>query len=400
MHDEFGERMKRYEQASRLILPPRTYTIIRVDGRAFHTYLRHAIKPFDREVIVAMDRTAKEMCDQISGVRFAYTQSDEISILLTDLEQQTQPWFGGVVQKMASVAASIATAVFNDVYAVEHAPAGKPFATFDGRVYTISSRIEVANYFLWRQKDAIRNAVSMAAQAHFSHHTLQGVSSSAMQEMLWHEKNINFRTQYSDRERRGGVVTREEAPERRVSFEWQRLHIGQNAEPGPDDYVTINRREWRPGAAPDFSLDHGGFLALQIPQEPADALQPDMILAANCSHEKWIAVHGRTPRSCTDCGHFFTMDEVVERERRMEQTDDDIRARMWPALVGLLDTPEKEECVRQVFEVIGDDDVARAWIIGMNPFLGDLSPMTQISGGFFEDVLAALRTYQNGSATS
>jgi tRNA(His) 5'-end guanylyltransferase len=393
--------MKRYEQASRQALPPRTYTIIRVDGRAFHTHLRNAGKPFDANVIAAMDTAAVALCRELSGVCFAYTQSDEISILLADLEPQSEPWFGGSVQKMASVAASIASGEFTDMYRscqnVESLPRGNKPAVFDGRVYTIPSRIEVANYFLWRQKDAIRNAVSMAAQAHFSHHTLQGVSSSEMQELLWDKKNINFKTTYSDRARRGGVVVRETSSEQRVSWEWQKTHIAAfDARPGPDDYTTVERSSWAFQAAPDFSLDNGGFLALQIPQEPTDALQPDMIPMADCPHEKWISIRGRTPRSCLDCGHFFRLDEVVEREKELAVGD----SPMWPGLVGLMDTPEKEECVRQVFEIIGNDDLARAWIIGMNPFLDDLAPATRIGGGFFEDVLAAARIFQNGSATS
>lgn len=281
-NDDFGARMKSYETPTRMTLPPRTYTIIRVDGRAFHTYLAHlgtAEKPFDEWVIHAMDRTAAALCREINGARFAYTQSDEISILLTDLEPQSQPWFGGGVQKMASVAASIATAAFNDIYRRVQQPDRVPdgHATFDARVYTIPSRIEVANYFLWRQKDAIRNAVSMAAQARFSHKVLQGKSSAQMQELLFAEKNINFKTAYSDRERRGGVVVREtysvetSLPVRKVGEQYRGKVVRGERHP-----IVATRSRWAAEAAPDFTLDNGGFLALQIPQEPADALQPEV----------------------------------------------------------------------------------------------------------------------------
>jgi tRNA(His) 5'-end guanylyltransferase len=271
MPDEFGARMKLYEQATRQVLPPRTYTIIRVDGRAFHTYLRNAVKPFDPWVIEAMGRAAQALCKEISGARFAYTQSDEISILLTDLEPQSQPWFGGSVQKMASVAASIATAAFNQWYdrVVPAAPGSlavsSRYATFDGRVYTIPSRIEVANYFLWRQKDAVRNAISMAGQAEFSQPALHGISTDAIQEQLWRMKGINFKTKYSDRERRGGVVIRETYSTKGPVYDGL-------VEDGLLKPAT--RHRWTPQAAPDFTLDNGGFLALQIPQEPSDALQP------------------------------------------------------------------------------------------------------------------------------
>lgn len=279
MPDEFGARMKTYEQPTRQVLPPRTYTILRVDGRAFHTYLRNAEKPFDPRVIEAMDKTAQALCGEISGARFAYTQSDEISVLLTDLEPRTGPWFGGVVQKMASVAASIATATFNRYYdrVVPPAHDGWPlfskYATFDGRVYTIPSRIEVANYFLWRQKDAIRNAVSMAAQAYVPHQDLQGMNVAAMQELLYQRRSLNFKTDFSDRERRGGGVVYEECTRQAPPAVEFTAPDGRVLTMGTDSIVR--RHRWATQDVPDFTLDNGGFLALQIPQEPADALQPD-----------------------------------------------------------------------------------------------------------------------------
>jgi tRNA(His) 5'-end guanylyltransferase len=267
--------MKSYETPTRMTLPPRTYTIIRVDGRAFHTHLRTAEKPFDEWVIHAMDRTAAALCREISGARFAYTQSDEISILLTDLEPQSQPWFGGGVQKMASVAASIATAAFNDIYRRVQKPDRVPdgHATFDGRAYTIPSRIEVANYFLWRQKDAIRNAVSMAAQAFIPHKDLQGVSVAGMQELLYQRRTLNFKTDFSDRERRGGVAVRENFEVKTADIQHliSRSYGHTDREPQPK---VVTRSRWAAQDAPDFTLDNGGFLAVQVPQEPADALQP------------------------------------------------------------------------------------------------------------------------------
>jgi tRNA(His) 5'-end guanylyltransferase len=329
MPDEFGARMKRYELPTRQVLPPRTYTIIRVDGRAFHTYLRGADKPFDGTVIDAMDAAAVVLCQELSGARFAYTQSDEISVLLTDLEPQSQPWFGGVAQKMASVAASIATMAFNRYHPGFHGPDCS--ATFDGRVYTIPSRIEVANYFLWRQKDAIRNAISMAGQAAFSQAALQGVNTNLVQEMLWHKKNINFKTAYSDRERRGGAVVRETTS---IPMPHDAVEVRDQ------DHSTVRRSYWISRAAPDFTLDNGGFMARWIPQEPADALRPkkdgafwedlreDMkdpefaaqlartgreLLETPCGHGAWDTTPTGIPHTCSDCGHRFTTAESDER---------------------------------------------------------------------------------------
>lgn len=304
----FGDRMKLYERTTKHILSPRTYTIVRVDGRAFHTYLKGCEKPFDYQVIDAMDRTAAALCEAISGVRFAYTQSDEISILLTDLEPRTQPWFGGEIQKICSVSASLATAAFNHHYDRPVSSVRHDYATFDARVYTIPSRIEVANYFLWRQQDAIRNAVSMAAEVYFSSRELHGVGTERRQEKLFQERGITFKTAYGDRERRGGVVVRKTYTVKRANARGlvDRAEGRTARKPLP---VLSVRRCWDPQPAPDFTLDNGGFLAENIPQEPADALQP----GAGCPHEAWDEYPHGVPYQCSDCGHRFTQAESEAR---------------------------------------------------------------------------------------
>lgn len=92
-----GDRMKGYEAVTRAVLPRRTYTIIRVDGRSFHSYLSGAVKPYDFGFMAEMDEVALALCKEISGAQFAFVQSDEISVLVTDFASNgTQPWFGGV----------------------------------------------------------------------------------------------------------------------------------------------------------------------------------------------------------------------------------------------------------------------------------------------------------------
>ena len=197
-----GDRMKRHEAAYRIVLPRRTYTVIRVDGRAFHTYLRGAVKPFDLQFMEDMDATAAALCAEITGAVYAYTQSDEISVLTTDFAtEQSEPWFGGVIAKQISIAASVATATLN-----RRRPARGP-ALFDARVFTLSDPVEVANYFVWRQRDAVRNSISMAAQAHFSHRRLHGVDTSGMQELLWSEAQVNW-NDFPDGCKRGRVTVR------------------------------------------------------------------------------------------------------------------------------------------------------------------------------------------------
>jgi len=203
MNDQLGKRMKEnYEMRSRTFLPRRTYTIIRLDGKSFHTFTKGLDKPVDSAFVCAMDETAKFLCQNIQGAIFAYVQSDEISILLTDFEKDTtDAWFDGQVQKITSVSASMATHKFNDMVRMfinDHQQdkwndnKGKPkFGLFDSRVFTISDPTELENYFIWRQKDAIRNSLSMMAQHNFSHKDLHGKSQVDMHEML-NNKDLNW----------------------------------------------------------------------------------------------------------------------------------------------------------------------------------------------------------------
>src|SRR5579883_1437511 len=189
--DSLGDRMKAdYENRTRLLLPRRTYTILRIDGKAFHSYTRDCRRPFDDDLMRDMDVTAKTLCEEIEGAQIAYVQSDEISVLLTDFEStQSEAWFDGSVQKLASISASIATARFNSLRWTRLRDESDPFseswrvmpmAYFDSRAFTIPDRVEVENYFLWRQQDATRNSISMTAQSCFPHERLQSKSTDEM----------------------------------------------------------------------------------------------------------------------------------------------------------------------------------------------------------------------------
>jgi len=247
-----GDRMKRHEAAYRQLLPRRTYTVLRVDGRAFHSYLRGAAKPFDHEFMADMDAVAEALCAEISGAVLAYTQSDEISVLVTDFaSEKTQPWFGGVAAKWLSVSAALATAVL-----AERRPAGR--ALFDARLFTLSDPVEVANYFLWRQRDAVRNAIAMAAQAHFSHRRLHGVDTGAMQDLLWAEAGVNF-NDYPDGCKRGRVAARRTG-ERVVEY------VDKRAKE-PIRTLAV-RSWWESTAAPRFTAEPDGWLAETIPALP------------------------------------------------------------------------------------------------------------------------------------
>ena len=209
-------RMKKfYENRTRIYLPRRTYTLIHIDGKAFHTFTRGYKRPFDDNFIALMDNTAKYLCKKIQNAKLAYVQSDEISILMTDFDKlETSAWFDNNVQKIVSVSASFATSEFNrlrylDLITkdnIKEILTGK-VAEFDSRTYTISSKTEVMNYFIWRQKDATRNSISSTAQSLYSQKELNGKSSNDMQEMIFKKGQNwnNFKTRY----KRGTLIIKE-----------------------------------------------------------------------------------------------------------------------------------------------------------------------------------------------
>lgn len=205
MHDSLGDRMKgQYEDRTRLMLPRRTHTILRADGKAFHSYTRRCEKPYDRSLVEAMDVAALALCREAQGSCFAYVQSDEISVLLTDFATiTTEAWFDGNLQKIVSVGASIVTQAFCEQRRAQGFDGGAP--VFDCRAFTIPDPVEVANYFIWRQQDAVRNSIQGLAQAHFSHKQLHGLNINELQDLLFREKGINWNDLPAE-QKRGRVV--------------------------------------------------------------------------------------------------------------------------------------------------------------------------------------------------
>lgn len=247
-----GDRMKRHEATYRQLLPRRTYSVLRVDGRSFHSYLRGAARPFDEAFMADMDGVAEALCTEIAGAVLAYIQSDEISVLYTDFGSTgTEPWFGGVQAKQLSIASALATAVLN-----ERRPGKR--ALFDARVFTLADPVEVANYFIWRQRDAVRNSISMAAQARFSHRQLHGVNSGGMQELLWSEHGINW-NDYPAGCKRGRTTVRQ-VGEREVTYTDKRTQEQHT--------TTAMRSWWETRGAVHFTADPDGWLASVIPALP------------------------------------------------------------------------------------------------------------------------------------
>ena len=105
VNDNLGMRMKKfYEERGRYYLTRRTPVAIRLDMRAGHTFTKGFTKPFDSAFRNSMERTALYLCKNISNVKCAYCQSDEITLILTDYDTlTTDAWFDYRVDKLCSI---------------------------------------------------------------------------------------------------------------------------------------------------------------------------------------------------------------------------------------------------------------------------------------------------------
>lgn len=207
--DTFASRMRGYESVAQSTLMSRTPVIVRVDGKNFSARTRLMEKPFDGRMRQCMEAAAMRLCAEVQNCRIAYFQSDEVSLLLTDFQLlNTETWFGNQVQKVCSVAAATATAGFIEEY-IRLFPGPDRLPVFDARCFNLP-REEVVNYFVWRQRDAERNSVSMAAQAHFSHRELQGLDRVQMMDMLVRQRGIDW-NDYDAAFKGGQVVIKERA---------------------------------------------------------------------------------------------------------------------------------------------------------------------------------------------
>lgn len=186
MKDKLGDRMKKqYEDITRHYLPRRTYTIIRLDGKAFHTLTKqlHIKAPFDDDFIDVMDSTALYLVRNIQGVIFGYVQSDEITLVLQDFKTiNTCAWLDGNIQKITSISASMATAHFNSK--IKEKFPQSPLAFFDSRVFTIADPYEVINCLVWRNKDCIRNSILSVSQNVFGKKAINNKNCKELKEML------------------------------------------------------------------------------------------------------------------------------------------------------------------------------------------------------------------------
>lgn len=229
MTDSLGDRMKSYErrETDRTLLP--TLPIYaRIDGRCFSRFTKGMERPYDSAMSAAMVETTKALVEQ-THARIGYTQSDEISLVWLADTPKSEVVFGGKIQKMTSILAALATASFTRaILRGRLAGYADRLPHFDARVFQMPDRTETANMILWREQDATKNAVSMAAIHHYSHKSLLGKSGPEKQEMLF-TAGVNF-NDYPAFFKRGTFVRR--VIRERVLDESERLRIPEPNRPG------------------------------------------------------------------------------------------------------------------------------------------------------------------------
>lgn len=276
VHDSLGIRMKTfYEQIPKTKLMRRCPVAIRIDGRAFHTFTKGFEKPFDKVLMKSMQETMKYLCENIQGCVIGYTQSDEITLILIDYQTfETDAWFDYEVQKICSIAASMATMAFNkffsnniqdflfnlcdplgekilsenkekyNKYSKVYIQALEKGAMFDARCFNIPKE-EVTNLLFWRQLDATRNSIQMVGQANFSHKELQNKSCNMIQDMLHEQKGINWNDYPTECKRGTCCIKQEERNETFISHSGEKEVVHLSSKWIIDKEIPIFKGEGR-----------------------------------------------------------------------------------------------------------------------------------------------------------
>ena len=238
--DNFGDRMKAYEaaEAERYFMPLLPI-YARIDGRCFSGFTHDLERPFDPRITRGMIETTKFLVEETQA-RIGYTQSDEISLVWQQDRYDSEVFFTGKIHKLTSVLASLASVKFNHVCLANETlreRTRKVMPVFDCRLFQLPNRTEAANAILWREKDATKNAISMAARSFYSHKELHGKSASEMQEMIF-QKGQNF-NDYPAFFKRGTFVRR--ITEQRAFTPEELSRIPEKHRPGPESLVTRSR---------------------------------------------------------------------------------------------------------------------------------------------------------------
>lgn len=297
MDDALGDRMKELEgrEAARRTLPLLP-VCIRLDGKGFSKYTKNFTRPYDKRMSDLMVDTTRFLVEE-SNACVGYTQSDEISLILYSSTNDSQIFFDGKIQKITSVLASMCTAYFNRNVAFAFGQTAMPMAFFDCRVWDVPTKEEAANEILWRELDATKNAVSMAARHYFSHAELMNKHGGEMQEMMWSKHKVNF-NDFPAFFKRGTFVQRRRVPTKLYTpEEIAQLPEKHHARLNPN--LEIDRAEVRTIDMPPFMkvinrtavIFDGAEPLLQAPA-PKERSEIEIKILAKQNPEEYVRLYG------------------------------------------------------------------------------------------------------------
>lgn len=239
--DALGDRMKAYERqetSQRFI--PLLPIYARIDGRGFSRFTKGFDRPYDQRFRAAMLDTVSWLVEQ-TNARIGYTQSDEISLCWQADSYDASVFFDGKKQKMVSTLAALATQRFNRFLFTSDDPFLRKMAdrapTFDARVFQLPNRAECANAFVWRELDATKNALSMAARELYSQKDLLGKVGAQLHELLF-AKGVNF-NDYPAEFKRGVYVQRRRVRKQLSAEQMAKIPEGKRPEGGWVDRSQI-----------------------------------------------------------------------------------------------------------------------------------------------------------------
>ena len=288
MKDDLGDRIKSfYEDRNKTYLLRRTPVIIRIDGRAFHSFCKRFEKPYDGFLNQSLNNVMLYLCKNIQGVKMAERHSDEISLLLIDYDDiNTDSFFDYNVQKICSISASMATSEFcrqlaKNSYKSYGGDYGDDWARrevidwdenwpcFDSRCFNIPEK-EIANYFFWRHLDAKRNSINMLAQSLFSHNELQDKTCNEMQEMLFQRKGINWGKLEGGR--KAGFIAIKEKETKTVSYHRKDKNGGSECSPNPIITKEVERNIWKAIPTPETITKLRAVIKKVLPTETTETM--------------------------------------------------------------------------------------------------------------------------------
>lgn len=252
--DELGDRIKQYESVSTGRKAFKGQPIVaRLDGKNFHNFTRGMDRPFDTKFSTTMVLTMGALVEKFRP-KIAYTQSDEINLVFyIPSESKAQYDFGGRFQKYDSILSASASVYFNGfLRGTGLAEKCSLLPVFDARTFVVPNLTEAYNVLLWRQQDATKNAISMAAQSMFSHKRLQKINGKQMQELMFSEKGVNFNN-YPESFKRGTFC--------------QRISVERNLSPEELGEIPEKFRPTGPVKRTDLDYHHAWLSKLENPIE-------------------------------------------------------------------------------------------------------------------------------------